>query len=173
MEYDKKKYKIWDWKKPVILHWVINPGLVINDLLLGQTIPKIMLIEREGDKPFLQRSLVPCPHCGILHNGLKWSLQNKTAFKNWYGYYCDNCGKIIPPQRNLTSLLILAITFPIWGWFRRSLKEKWLRKQPARYKNIKLEIPEIKNTTKHWLKIGLVWGLCGFGARTLLNGRSG
>lgn len=40
-----------------------------------------MLIKREGDKSFYQRSLVSCPHCGTLHDGLKWSNQNKTTFK--------------------------------------------------------------------------------------------
>jgi len=169
MEFDKTKYKIWNWKSPVILHWMINPGLVINELILGQTIPKVMLIEREGDKPFFERSLVPCPHCGTLHNGLKWSSQNKTAFKNWYGFYCDNCGKIIPPQRNLTSLLILAITFPIWGWFRKSLKENWLKKQPERYKYLNFELSEKKNTTKKWLKLGLLWGLFMFVFSIIVN----
>ena len=169
MEYDKTKYKIWNWKSPVILHWMINPGIVINELILGQTIPKVMLIEREGDKPFFERSLVPCPHCGMLHNGLKWSSQNKTAFKNWYGFYCDNCGEIIPPQRNLTSLLILTITFPIWGWFRKSLKENWLKKQPERYKNLNLECTEKKNTTKKWLKFGLLWGLFMFVFSIIVN----
>ena len=159
MNYDKEKYKIWDWKSPMILHWIVNPGLIINELILGQTIPKVMLIEREGKKPFYQRSLVPCPHCGTLHSGLKWSSQNKTAFKNWFGYYCDNCKKIIPVQRNLTSLLVLTVTFPIWGWFRQTLKQNWLDTQPARYKNINLEIPEKKNSTKNWLKSGLLWGL--------------
>ena len=159
MNYDKEKYKIWDWKSPMILHWIVNPGLIINELILGQTIPKVMLIEREGKKPFYQRSLVPCPHCGTLHSGLKWSSQNKTAFKNWFGYYCDNCKKIIPVQRNLMSLLVLAVTFPIWGWFRKTLKQNWLDKQPDRYKNINLEIPEKKNSTKNWLKLGLFWGL--------------
>jgi len=168
MEYDKTKYKIWNWKSPVILHWIINPGLVINELILGQTIPKIMLMEKDGDKPFYQRSLVPCPHCGTLHNGLKWSAQNKTAFKNWYGFYCDNCEKIIPPQRNLTSLLILIITFPIWGWYRNSLKENWLKKQPERYRNINLEFTEKKNTTKNWLKSGLFFGLFMFIAMTFI-----
>lgn len=43
----------------MILHWIINPGLVINELILGQTIPKVMLIEREVKKPFYQRTLVP------------------------------------------------------------------------------------------------------------------
>ena len=159
MKYDKEKYKIWNWKNPMILHWIINPGLVINELILGQTIPKVMLIEREGKKPFYQRSLIPCPHCGTMHNGLKWSSQNKTAFKNWFGYYCDNCKEIIPIQRNLISLIILTLTFPIWGWFRKTLKQNWLAKQSDRYKNINLEIPEKKNPTKNWLKSGLFFGL--------------
>lgn len=159
MKYDQGKYKIWSWKSPVILHWILNPGLVINELILGQTIPKVMLIEREGNKPFFQRSLVPCPHCGTLHNGLKWSSQNKTAFKNWFGYFCDNCNEIIPVQRNLTSILILTITYPIWGWFRKTLKQNWLAKQPNRFKVLILEIPAKKNSTKSWLKSGLFFGL--------------
>ena len=158
MNYDKEKYKIWNWKSPVIIHWILNPGLVINELILGQTIPKVMLIERKGKNPFYQRSLVPCPHCGTLHNGLKWSSQNRTAFKNWFGYYCDNCNQIIPVQRNLTSLIVLTIAFPVWGWFRKTLKQNWLDKQPERYKNLNLEIPEKKNTTKNWLKTGLFLG---------------
>ena len=168
MNYDKKKYKIWDWKSPVILHWIINPGLVINELVLGQTIPKVMLIEREGSKPFYQRSFVPCPHCGTLHSGLKWSSQNKTAFKNWFGYYCENCKGIIPPQRNLTSLIIIILTFPIWGWFRKSIRQSWLDKQPARYMNLNLEIPEKKNTTKNWLKSGLFFGIFMYVTMTII-----
>lgn len=162
MNYDKEKYKIWNWKSPVILHWIINPGLVINELILGQTIPKVTLIEREGEKPFYQRSWVPCPHCGTLHSGLKWSAQNKTAFKNWFGYYCDHCNGIIPVQRNLTSLLVLTVTYPVWGWYRKTLQQNWLAKQPARFKNIHTEIPKQKNTTKNWLKSGLLWGLIMF-----------
>lgn len=158
MTYDKSKYKIWDWKSPVILHWIINPGVVVSDLLLGQTMPKIMLIEREGDKPLFQRSFTPCPHCGELHPAAKYSAQNKTATKNWYGFYCDKCTEIIPVQRNLTSLLLLLVTFPIWGWFRKTLKQNWLNKQPERYKNLNLDLHEEKNTTKNWLKMGLIWG---------------
>lgn len=168
MKYDKEKYKIWNWKNPVVLHWIINPGLVINELILGQTIPKVMLIEREGKKPFYKRSFIPCPHCGELHSGLKYSAQNKTALKNWFGFYCDNCKAIIPVQRNLTSLILLAITFPIWGWFMKSMKQNWLKKQPERFKNINLETPEEKNTTKNWLKMGLFWGLFMYVAMTFI-----
>ena len=98
----------------------------------------------------------------IVYGLIIWGLVtilNKTAFKNWFGYYCDNCKEIIPVQRNLTSLIILILTFPIWGWFRKTLKQNWLAKQPDRYKNINLEIPEKKNSTKNWLKSGLFFGL--------------
>jgi hypothetical protein len=159
MNYDNKEYKIWDWKSPVIMHWIVNPGLVINELILGQTIPKVMLIERSGNKPFYQRTLIPCPHCGTLHNGLKWSAKNKTAFKNWFGYYCDNCKEIILIQRNLMSLILLTITFPIWGWFRASMKQRWLAKQPARYQNINLEICKAKISNKSWVKYGLFYAV--------------
>ena len=157
MKYDKEKYKIWDWKSPVILHWIINPGLAINELFLGLNTPKVTLIERAGEKPFYQRSFIPCPHCGEMHSGLKYSGRNKTILWNWFGFYCDNCGGIIPVQRNLTSLIILAVTFPVWGWFRKSLKQKWLEKQPERYKNLNLEVVEIPK--KKGVKIRLKWVL--------------
>ena len=159
MNYDREKYKVWDWKNLMILHWMINPGLAFNELILGQTIPKVILIERGKEKPFYQRSFVPCPHCGTLHNSLKWSFRNKTALGNWYGYYCDQCKEIIPVQRNLTSLIILGITFPIWGWFRKSLKQNWLNRQADRYKNINLDIAEKQKQTKKWLKSGLFYGV--------------
>ena len=169
MNYDKEKYKIWDWKSLVIFNWIINPVLVINELLLGQTIPKVILIEREGAKPFYQRSLIPCPHCGELHSGLKYSAQNKTSFKNWFGLYCDSCKGIIPVQRNLFSLIILAVTYPIWGWFKVSLKQKWLDKQPERFRNINLEFPEKRNTTKRWLISGFFFGLFMFIGMVIIN----
>lgn len=161
MKYDKDKYKIWDWKSPVILHWIINPGLMINELFFGLNIPKVTLIERAGEKTFYQRSFIPCPHCGEMHSGLKYSGRNKTVLWNWFGFYCDNCGGIIPVKRNLTSLIVLAVTFPVWGWFRKSLKQRWLEKQPERYKNLNMEVVEIpkKKWTNSWLKSGLFFAL--------------
>jgi len=86
----------------------------MNDFILGQTIPKVFLLERNSNKPFYARSIVPCSHCGTLHPGIKYSKQNNTLFKNWFGYYCDHCSKIIPVRRNLTSILILGVTYPFW-----------------------------------------------------------
>ncbi len=162
MSYDKKKYKIWNWKNLAVLHWIINPGIIILDLFLGQVIPKVMLIKRDGNQPFYQRSLIPCPHCGTLHLGVTYSAQNKTAFKNWFGLYCYKCDNIIPAQRNLTSLIILALTFPIWGWFRKSLKDKWLKKQPERYRNLNLEQEQDMKSKQYWFISGLVFGMVMF-----------
>jgi len=159
MNYDKEKYNICNWKHPVILHWIINPGCVINDLILGQTIPKVFLMERNSNKPFYARSIVPCPHCGTLHPGIKYSKQNNTLFKNWFGYYCDHCSKIIPVQRNLTSILILGVTYPFWIWFKKSIRQKWLKQQPKRYTNLNLEYDHSMHKTKNWLLVGLIWGV--------------
>ena len=156
MKYDETKYKVWTWKNPIMLHWIINPGVAFNEIVLGQRIPKVMLEERNSDKSLVENQLVPCPHCNTLHSGLKWSEQNKTAFGNWFGYYCDNCGKIIPCLTNLTSYVILGLTFPIWFWFKDSWKAKWLEKQKVKFsKPLDLTYTEQKT---QWLLMGLLFG---------------
>ena len=157
MNYDKTKYKVWTWKNPMMLHWIINPGLAFNELALGQRVPKVFLTDRDKTKTMAERSFIPCPHCGTIHSGLKWTPQNKTAFKNWFGLYCDNCGKIIPCLRNLTSCLILGLTFPVWFWFKDKRKAKWLEEQHVKFsKPLNLTYSEPK---KQWLRAGLLFGL--------------
>ena len=156
MNYDKTKYKIWTWKSPIILHWIINPGVIPADLM-GLRQPKVMLIERNSSRSFVERTLIPCPHCQTLHSGLKWSKQNKTAYKNWFGLYCDNCGKIIPCLLNLISYILLGVTFPIWFWFKDKWKAKWLEVQKVKFsKPLNLELSETKY---QWLYAGLFFGL--------------
>jgi hypothetical protein len=154
MNFDKTKYKVWTWKNPLMLHWIINPGLAFNELVLGQKVPKITLIEK-NNKPLAERTFIPCPHCGTIHSGLKWTPQNKTAFGNWFGLYCDHCKKIIPCLTNLTSYVLLALTFPIWIWFKKSWKKKWLKTQKQKFsKPLSLTPPEY-----NWVTQGLKWGL--------------
>jgi len=154
MEFDKKKYKIRTWKHWTMIHWVINPGLLINDLILGQRIPKVILFDKTTGKSLIESQFIPCPHCGKLNDAKLWSKNN--AIKNWFGYYCPNCGKIIPCMVNLTSLLIIILTFPVWIWFFKKWKENWLKKQPARFENFKFE--ENIQQRVSWLKEGLLWG---------------
>jgi hypothetical protein len=151
MNFDKKKFSVWTWKSPLILHWILNPGVVFNDLILGQRVPKIVLIEKGGRKSLPERTYVPCPHCNTLHSNLKWTPQNNTAFKNWFGLYCDNCEKIIPCVRNLTSLIILTITFPIWYWFKDKWKQQWLTTQKEKFSKSLVLTPPNYN----WWYIGI------------------
>lgn len=65
MNYDTDKYKIYTWKSGVMLHWILNPGLAFNELFLGQRVPKVSLIDKTSDKPYMDRGFTPCPHCRL------------------------------------------------------------------------------------------------------------
>ena len=159
MKYDSDKYKVYTWKNWMVLHYILNPGIAINELLFGQRVPKISVVDKTSEKPLIERSYVPCPNCETLHDGRTWSSQNGTAFRNWFGLYCPNCGEIIPCLMNLTTWLILATTFPLWGWYRNSLKRKWLEKQPARFSDIKTDDVINPFDGSKWLIEGLSWGV--------------
>ena len=166
IKYDKEKFKVWTWKNPAMLHWIINPGIAFNELVLGQRAPKVTFIEKNSTKTLAERTLIPCPHCGTLHSALKWTPQNKTAFKNWFGLYCDNCGKIIPCVRNLTSFVILCLTVPVWFWFKDKWKAKWLEVQRVKFsKPLNLTYSESK---KQWWRAGVVFGLLMYLFMTIL-----
>ncbi|MDE3251988.1 MAG: hypothetical protein KGO92_04220 [Bacteroidota bacterium] len=133
MPYDIQQFKKRTWLNPLALHAILNPGVVYKELVLGQRFPLVMLIDRDKSKPIAERSFVPCPHCHTVHSVMKWSHRNKTALQNWFGLYCDHCGKIIPCLWNLTSMAILFITYPFWIFFKDSWEKKWLLKQQQRF----------------------------------------
>lgn len=160
--FDTSKYKVYNWKNWMVLHYILNPGLAINELVLGQRIPKVSLEDKTSDKPRMERSYVPCPHCDELHDARTWSTENGTAFRNWFGLYCPECGGIIPCVRNVTSFLILALTYPIWGWFEEDLKQKWLDRQPGRYTDLEIEVGQQEHEGYNWIKSGLIWGVLMF-----------
>lgn len=165
---DNPNYKIYTWKHPEMLLWILNPVMAINELILGQRVPKVMWMDTDKTKTLRDRVNVPCPHCGTVHPGAKWSAPLKTTFKNWFGIYCDHCGQIIPCHRNITSLIILGITFPIWFWFKDRWKTTWLKNQPARYAAIDLEHLPDPLDGQGWKIIGLRWGMWMFLIMTIL-----
>lgn len=85
-DYNPKLYKTWTWKSPVVLYWVVNPALVINELLLG-------------------------------------------------------------------------VTFPLRGWFRKSLRQRWPDRHPSRYSGLNQEIEDPAGRKGYWLATGIVWGV--------------
>jgi tetrahydromethanopterin S-methyltransferase subunit G/predicted RNA-binding Zn-ribbon protein involved in translation (DUF1610 family) len=159
--FDKEKYSNITWKNTDRLFWLCFPLVFINELLLGQRYPKVMLKDKEKGKVRAERYVVPCPHCGTIHNYSTWTYPNKTVFGNWYGLFCPNCGQIIPSLRNVFSLVILVCTYPLWCWFYKPLKKRWLAKQPERYKNVLTDISPQK-AKKVWRNIGLCFGLVMF-----------
>lgn len=162
MESTTQKFKEYTWKSGTILFWILNPGTAFNEIILGQRIPKVGLEDISSDKPRIERLYVPCPHCETIHDGRTWSTESGTAFRNWFGLYCPSCTRIIPCLWSAFSLFILTITFPLWGFFRNSLKEKWLEKQPQRYENISPEDNTNPYSDKNWVKSGLSFAVLMF-----------
>ena len=156
MQYDKNRFKIWAFPHPLVLFWVLFPPLIFNELLLGQRSPKVMLIDKESDKPLLERTYVPCPHCETLNDGRLWAKWN--ALGHWFGLVCPSCHQIIPCLWNIFSLAILAITFPLWYFPVRFFRRRWLEKEKERLANA-LERPLIQAKSINWLFRGIVyWG---------------
>ncbi len=168
MNFDTNKWKVYTWKHGVSLHWMINPGLVVNDLLLGQRVAKVFLEDKESDRPRFERYYIPCPHCEEIHDGRIWSVQAGVAFKNWFGLYCPNCGDVIPCLRNLLSTVILILLFPVLYFVKDKLKADWLEKQPAKYAKVNLNSVTNPFDGKGWLYQGLGWGVLMFFLMTFL-----
>ena len=105
------EYKVWKLPHPLLIHWVLNPGLAINELILGQRLPKESRI-KDGPEPLNERSYVQCPSCETVHNGTLWA--KSRGFGHYNGLYCPTCEAKIPQILNLFSILILIITFPLW-----------------------------------------------------------
>ena len=113
------------------------------ELMLGLRLPKVVLIDKESDKPPLERSYIPCPHCETLNDRRLWGNGNGNAFGHWFGLVCPSCHEIIPCLWNIFSLAILAITFPLWYFPVRFFRHRWIEKEKERLAKV-LECPLIQ-----------------------------
>jgi hypothetical protein len=164
MDFDRSTYKVRTWKSPIMLFWVLNPIVAIDEFFLGRRAPKVILIGKGKGGTKKGVGYVPCPHCGTIHSGLEWSRQNHTLYKNWFGLYCKDCGKIIPCLYSVVSYVLLGLTFPIWYWFKDKWKAEWLEEQRIKFsKPLNLELPNFT-----WWKVGLKWGAWMYVVLTLI-----
>jgi hypothetical protein len=148
-------FKVWKLPHPLIVHWVLNPGLAFNEVVLGQRVPKLQLLCRTCQVAAMDRAYVPCPHCGCMHLGRLWS--GKRAFGNWRGISCPVCGAAIPCLWNAFSLLILAVTSPIWALpYLLYFKRKPLRPMYELVDGVSPKPRVI--TAKTWIVMGATWG---------------
>lgn len=154
--YDTAKYDVWALPRLVLLHWVLNPGLVFNEVVLGQRVPRAMLVERQSPQPLSDRFLVPCPHCAAVHPGRLWGGWN--AFCHWLGYVCPGCGGFIPGLWNVFSLLLLAALLPLWIVPLLLFRERWRQYEFRRVRRALASLPSHARRTA-WVRTGVLgWG---------------
>lgn len=140
-------------------HMILNPGLAINELVLGQRTPKVSYVCKSCDAPLADRSYVHCPGCDSFHQGRIWAYKN--AFGNWLGLVCPTCGEPIPCLWNLTSRLLLVLTAPIWWMPVSRFRRQWLQASCKRISdNSLLYIDSVSNKPKpvRYFLMGNVWG---------------
>ena len=154
MRYDKNRFKVWSLPHPLVLHWVLNPVIMFNELILGQRLPKVALVDKESDKP--RTTYIPCPHCETLNDSRLWAKGN--AFEHWFGFVCPSCHEVIPCLWNIFSLAILAITSPLWYFPARFFRRRWLEKEKKRLAKV-LERPLIEAKSINWLLDAFGYGV--------------
>ncbi len=178
MRYDKNRFKIWALPHPILLHWVLNPVIMFQELIFGQRLPKVSLVDKESDKPWMERSYIPCPHCETLNDSRLWATKG-NAFGHWFGFVCPSCHQIIPCLWNIFSLAVLAITFPLWYFPARFFHQRWLEKEKERLAKV-LERPLIQATSilsigwigifAYGVSFMVIWVICEV-LRNVWNGR--
>ena len=157
MQYDKNRFKIQALPHPLSLLWVLFPAFMFNELILGQRVPKVTLIDKKSDKPPEERCYIPCPHCETLNDLRLWGTKG-NAFGHWFGLVCPSCHQIIPCLWNIFSLAILTVTFPLWYFPVRFFRHRWIEKEKERLAKV-LERPLIQATSIHLFWIGVF--VCG------------
>jgi len=178
--YDTKRYKAVKLPNLLLLHWILNPGLAINEFVLGRRIPRLSLIDQHLQQPLTERSYVPCPHCQTLHPAKRWG--KKNAFFHYAGLYCPSCQQKIPSLLNIFTIALLIVSFPLWKPVQMLFGERfkaWELKRlekTAHYENC----PPVK---PDGVRMGLFYGggmavffivqnslLTGFGREAILTG---
>jgi hypothetical protein len=112
------------------LHWILNPGLMVNELLLGTRIPKKTIVCERCPDSLGYRSYVHCPACGMIHSAMIWSGSN--GFGHWLGLICPDCGARIPSLLNVTSWLVWSMLSPVFWLLWWLFGEKYLAWEKAR-----------------------------------------
>lgn len=152
---NESNFTRWGVSHPLMIHWVVNPGLAINELALGQRIPKLQLICKKCDGAVIDRSYIPCPSCKVLHSTRKFS--RRDGFWRWRGASCPSCEARIPCMWNVFSIIILVLTSPLWYlpyrliFANRPLKPLFSDSSPN---NAQKPV-----TRKVWFLMGLFWGV--------------
>ena len=102
----------WSWKHPLVIHWILNPGLAFNEVVLGQRLPSRSYVCRDCKKDLPDRNWVICPHCAGVSTARLW--MGNHALGHWLGVVCPHCGMRMPSLWNATSAVLVICLSPMW-----------------------------------------------------------
>jgi len=155
MKLDVNKYKVMRLPNLLLVHWILNPGLAFNELILGRRVPKITLIDKQSIDILANRNYIQCPHCQTLHSSRRWGKGN--AFFHYDGLYCPQCEGKIPTLLNVFTIILLVILFPIWKPLQLVFGERFKAWELSRLaKTEGIEHMPIKSVSG--IKMGLYFG---------------
>ena len=153
---DGRRFKVWALPHPLLVHWLLNPGLVVNELLFGQRIPRETLIEQDVPGDLTTRQHVVCPSCDALTS---WAVYKAAGlqFGLYRGIPCRACGGEVPQLLNVFSwLLLLPLRFLPGGAGRRHAT---LDRQAERLRRVAIKgAPDPAEATPVAWKEGLGFG---------------
>lgn len=108
----------------MLVHWVLNPILFINEIFLGQRIPRTTYCCVTCDKSWVERQYVQCPGCHVLHPAWTWGKAN--ALGHYFGLFCPDCGHRIPCLMNVVSMILVIVLMPIWFPIWYLIRDRWI-----------------------------------------------
>lgn len=120
----RSAYSTWSGRHPLVMHWKLNPGLAINELLLGQRVPETLFVCTACEAPMAERSWVVCTQCQRVTRGSHWMAG--MAFGHWLGLVCPHCGLELPTTRNWTAAAVTWLTAPLWWLAYARMKRPYL-----------------------------------------------
>ena len=138
------EFSTWAFPHPLIVHWVLNPGLVVNELILGQRIPKITYFCKVCGSDTTYVRYYHCPDCGRFHEEAIWTGSN--GFGHWLGVICPDCGGEIPCVLNVASWVILARLSPINWIMRMSFGRRYVIWEQARAHRARDELQTLRES---------------------------
>ena len=148
----------WAFPHPLVLHWLLNPGLVFNELVLGQRMPAATVFCETCREPKVQRAYIGCAQCDAWHPGALWS--GRRGFGHWAGYVCPSCGASIPCLWNVWSFLLLMVTAPLWWIPWRVYRAHWRAWQLDRMRGAAPPDLAARARQVPWIRVGVfAWGL--------------
>lgn len=89
----------WKATHPLLLHWVLNPGLAVNELVLGQRLPRTVYTCTACPRAHAPRQYTRCPVCRRFQPLAHWG----ETGGHWAGWFCPECGTAIPLLRNAVA----------------------------------------------------------------------